>query len=100
MRRRDLLGLTLAAKVPATAWCAAPADPYDGDPFRSFQWPELKKEFLGAGARTVFDARVKVMGPAFAEDAAQAWIVDPTSGQETTIPRARKPFTIRCVFDP
>lgn len=36
----------------------------------------------------------------FAEDAAQAWIVDPTSGQETTIPRARKPFTIRCVFDP
>ncbi|MBK9758022.1 MAG: hypothetical protein IPO88_31810 [Nannocystis sp.] len=36
----------------------------------------------------------------FAEDAAQAWIVDPKSGQETTIPRTRKPFTIRCVFDP
>lgn len=37
---------------------------------------------------------------AFAEDAAQAWIVDPKSGQETTIPRTRKPFTIRCVLEP
>lgn len=37
---------------------------------------------------------------AYAEDAAQAWIVDPKSGQETTIPRTRKPFTIRCVLDP
>lgn len=37
---------------------------------------------------------------AFAEDAAQAWIVDPKSGQETTISRTRKPFTIRCVLDP
>jgi hypothetical protein len=36
----------------------------------------------------------------FAEDAAQAWIVDPATGQETTIPRTRKPFTIRCVFAP
>lgn len=37
---------------------------------------------------------------AFAEDPAQAWIVDPKSGQETTIPRTRKPFRVRCVFDP
>jgi hypothetical protein len=37
---------------------------------------------------------------AFAEDAAQAWIVDPKSGQETTIPRNRKPFRVRCVFEP
>lgn len=36
----------------------------------------------------------------FADDAAQAWIVDPKSGQETTIPRTRKPFMIRCVFEP
>ena len=36
----------------------------------------------------------------FAEDAAQAWIVDPKTGQETTIPRDRKPFRIRCVFEP
>lgn len=37
---------------------------------------------------------------AFADDAAQAWIVDPKSGQETTIPRTRKPFRVRCVFEP
>lgn len=37
---------------------------------------------------------------AYAEDAGQAWIVDPKSGQETTIPRTRKPFRVRCVFDP
>ena len=48
------------------AWAAA--DPFDGDPFKSFQWPDLKKEFVGAGARTRFDDRVKVLGPAFAED--------------------------------
>lgn len=37
---------------------------------------------------------------AFAEDPAQAWIVDPKSGQETTIPRTRKPFRVRCVIEP
>ena len=37
---------------------------------------------------------------AYAEDGKQAWIVDPKTGQETTIPRDRKPFTIRCVFEP
>ncbi len=36
----------------------------------------------------------------YAEDAAQAWIVDPKTGQETTVPRGRKPFTIRCVIEP
>ena len=33
------------------------------------QWPELRKAFLGANARTRFDARVRVLGPGFAEDA-------------------------------
>jgi len=37
---------------------------------------------------------------AYEEDSKQAWIVDPKSGQETTIPRDRKPFTIRCVIEP
>jgi len=37
---------------------------------------------------------------AYAEDSKQAWIVDPKTGQETTIPRDRKPFTIRCVIEP
>ncbi len=37
---------------------------------------------------------------AYQEDAKQAWIVDPKSGQSTTVPRDRKPFTIRCVYEP
>ena len=39
----------------------------EGDPYGSFQWPDLKREFLGSGT-VVFDERVKVQGPAFAED--------------------------------
>ena len=38
-----------------------------GDPCGSFQWPDLTREFLGAGT-VVFDGRVKVLGPALAED--------------------------------
>lgn len=63
IRRRAVLTL-LAAAVPATA---AHADPTGGDPFRSLQWPDLKREFFGS-APVVFDERVKVRGPAFAED--------------------------------
>ena len=37
---------------------------------------------------------------AYADDPKQAWIVDPIGGQSTTIPRDRKPFTIRCVMTP
>jgi sulfur-oxidizing protein SoxY len=74
LNRRQWLGLGLgpvmaaaAAALPLAAAAAAP-EPFDGDPFKSFQWPELKKEFLPAGARVQFDARVRVLGPAFAED--------------------------------
>jgi sulfur-oxidizing protein SoxY len=49
----------------APAW--SQGDPYGGDPFQSFQWPELKKEFI-RNAPTVFDDRVQVRLPAFAED--------------------------------
>jgi sulfur-oxidizing protein SoxY len=45
----------------------ANAQTTEGDPYGSFQWPDLKREFLGAG-RVVFDDRVKVQGPTFAED--------------------------------
>lgn len=64
-RRRLLLGAALAGLA---APAAAAGEGFDGDPFKSFQWPELKKEFLGARARVQFDARVRVQGPAFAED--------------------------------
>lgn len=64
--RRRLLLASLA--LPAFAARAA-ADPYGGDPLRSHQWPEMRKEFLGgAAARVEFDPRVQVRGPAFAED--------------------------------
>ncbi len=53
---------------PGAALAADPVDPFEGDPFKSFQWPELRKEFLGAAAKTRFDPRVRVLGPAFAED--------------------------------
>ena len=60
------LALATGAALPGAARAAG--EGVDGDPFKSFQWPELKKEFLGAKARVVFDARVRVQGPAFAED--------------------------------
>jgi sulfur-oxidizing protein SoxY len=58
-----LLG-TLAL-VPAIAR----ADPFGGDPLGSHQWPVMQKDFLGPNARVSFDARIKVTGPKFAEDA-------------------------------
>lgn len=38
-----------------------------GDVYGSMQWPELKKQYLGNG-KTVFDSRIQVTGPRFAED--------------------------------
>lgn len=71
MRRRVLLlpGLLSALLGPLAQAASPQTDPFEGDPYRSHQWPELKKEFLGARARVVFDERVKVQGPPFAEDA-------------------------------
>jgi hypothetical protein len=36
----------------------------------------------------------------FADAPDQVWIFDPTSGSETTIPKDRKPFMVRCVAQP
>jgi sulfur-oxidizing protein SoxY len=69
-RRQAVLALGLGGLLalrPLAGGAATP-DPFEGDPFKSYQWVELKKEFLGAKARVVFDPRVKVMGPSFAED--------------------------------
>jgi len=60
---------------------------------------EEVKRFAAAAGAEQLDGFHWTRTP-FTEDAAQAWIVDPKSGQETTIPRTRKPFTIRCVFEP
>ncbi|MCE2745496.1 MAG: quinoprotein dehydrogenase-associated SoxYZ-like carrier [Burkholderiales bacterium] len=44
-------------------------DMTDGDPLGSMQWPDMKAQFFEAGAKTVFDSRIKVTVPLFAEDA-------------------------------
>lgn len=70
MQRRQattaLVGLLATGGLAARA--AAADDAATDDPFKSFQWPELRKEFLGPAAKTRFDDRVKVLGPPFAED--------------------------------
>jgi sulfur-oxidizing protein SoxY len=61
-------GVVLAlACAMSTACLAQTSEATGGDPFGSFQWPDLKREFLGHGP-VEFDARVQVRGPAFAED--------------------------------
>lgn len=70
MNRRALMSWASAA-LAAPLWARdalAAADEFDGDPYKSYQWAELRKEFLGPKPRVVFDARVRVLGPAFAED--------------------------------
>lgn len=75
---RTLFGLTMALTLlggaalspSVSAQSATPSansSATDGDPFGSFQWPDLKREFFASGA-VVFDSRVQVRGPAFAED--------------------------------
>src|SRR5512139_2555815 len=44
------------------------ADAFEGDPFQSHPWPDMRREFLGKDARVRFDDRVRVVGPKFAED--------------------------------
>jgi sulfur-oxidizing protein SoxY len=57
------LGLTglLAPRVLA-------ADVFEGDPYKSHPWPDMRREVLGCNARVRFDERVRVTGPSFAED--------------------------------
>lgn len=76
--RRTLLTLAMAAPLAARA-----QDPFEGDPFKSHPWPQMRREFIGATARVAFDDRVQVQGPAFAEDPMNVPIsvrVDPALG--------------------
>jgi len=61
-----VLAIALAA-LSAVAGTTV-ADLFEGDPYQSHPWPDIRREFLGRDARTVFDERVQVKGPAFAED--------------------------------
>jgi sulfur-oxidizing protein SoxY len=67
MTLRRLL-VTFSLLLACLAHGGEPVDPFGGDPYKSFQWPELQREYLGPKARVQFDARVKVQGPVFAED--------------------------------
>jgi sulfur-oxidizing protein SoxY len=62
-----LLLSLVALQFAALAAAALPSDDDGGDPFHSLQWPGLKKEYL-RDAPAVFDTRVQVRAPAFAED--------------------------------
>jgi sulfur-oxidizing protein SoxY len=76
MRRRSLILGLLAAPC---AW----ADDFDGDPFQSGVWIDMRREYLG-GAKVTYDPRVRVEGPAFAEDPMNVPIavrVDPALGR-------------------
>lgn len=64
LQRRQLLWLALG---PLAGPAGAADDPTGGDPFRSLQWPGLRREFFGS-ERIEFDPRVQVRGPALAEN--------------------------------
>ncbi len=66
--RRRLVAVLGAASVAAWPLRTAAGDVFEGDPFKSHPWPDMRREFLGKDARVRFDERVKVVGPKFAED--------------------------------
>ena len=104
-------GLCCLLLVPALG-LATPAntdsaDPTDGDPMGSMQWPALKKEYLRSGP-VVFDERVSVSGPQFAEDAqsvplqidAQALVAAGFSVQRMVVLVDRNPIRQVVDFEP
>jgi sulfur-oxidizing protein SoxY len=70
-----------AGPPPQARAAAAPgaADPFEGDPYQSMPWVDMRREYLG-GEPAVFDARVSVRGPAFAEDPMNVPITVSVSG--------------------
>lgn len=71
-----LSGFLLVSNFFASPVLSAPAelgavkgDLTGGDPLGSMQWPDMKGQFFDADAKTVFDSRIKVTVPLFAEDA-------------------------------
>jgi sulfur-oxidizing protein SoxY len=77
--RRQMLFATGALACGNLAFAQAAAT-FEGDPFKSFQWPEMRREFLGRDAKVRFDDRVQVQGPAFAEDAMNVPVTVSTKG--------------------
>jgi sulfur-oxidizing protein SoxY len=70
LNRRGCVRLGLAGAgwaALSVAGRAMAADDFEGDPFRSHPWAGMRREYLGGGP-VVFDPRVEVLGPGFAED--------------------------------
>jgi sulfur-oxidizing protein SoxY len=61
-----LLGLAPLVLLAPCTW--AQGDEFEGDPYKSFPWRDMRREYLGKDAVVQFDERVKVLGPGFAED--------------------------------
>jgi sulfur-oxidizing protein SoxY len=65
---------------------AVKGDLTGGDPLGSMQWPDMKEQFFEADAKTVFDSRIKVTVPLFAEDAMNV----PVSFDASSIGKVKK----------
>lgn len=68
LERRPMRWGGLVVALCLLGGLARAADLDAADPFRSLAWGPMKAEYLGAKAKAVFDPRVVVQGPAFAED--------------------------------
>lgn len=106
--RRRCCQAALAAGLLGAAWpgrVQGAGDVFEGDPLRSHAWPVMRKEFLGKQARVVWDARVQVEGPRFAEDPMNVPIsvrVDPALGpvQEILVLVDRNPIRKVLSYEP
>lgn len=73
------LGSALAAHANANS---TPTDQFGGDPQQSMQWPSLRAEYFGTDDKVVFDDRVKIDVPPYAEDAMNVPVTLDASGIE------------------
>ncbi|WP_426397594.1 quinoprotein dehydrogenase-associated SoxYZ-like carrier [Ralstonia sp. R-29] len=95
-------GCAIAALV--VAWLPSPtrAEP-NADPAGSPLWPAIHQEFLG-NAPAMFDNRVHVTGPAFAEDAMQVPIAFDASAlgkvERIVVAVDRNPIRLVLAFEP
>jgi sulfur-oxidizing protein SoxY len=64
----EVIHRTVVAVSLAPLCAFAAPDPFEGDPHQLRAWPELRRAYLGAKAQVVFDKRVEVQAPSFADD--------------------------------
>jgi sulfur-oxidizing protein SoxY len=80
-----LVGTAVLALLPSATLASTPHQQTQ-DPFSSFMWPAYRERFLG-DAPVVFDERVRVEAPAFAEDSGQVPLsVDASALEESGEP--------------